>query len=50
MSNMIKWKKPNGNEIETNDLPDTVKHCESLGWKTSKSKKKSDPKDPDKGE
>lgn len=42
-SKMIKWKKPNGNEIETNDLPATVKHCESLGWKASKSKKKSDP-------
>ena len=29
---MIKWIKPNGNEIETNGLPKTVAHCESLGW------------------
>lgn len=29
----IKWIKPNGNEIETNDLPATVDYCESLGWK-----------------
>lgn len=30
---MAKWIKPNSNEIETNDLPDTIAHCESLGWK-----------------
>ena len=28
----MKWRKDNGDEIETNDLPATVKHCESLGW------------------
>ena len=32
----IKWKKPNGNEIETNDRPATVKYCESLGWEKGK--------------
>lgn len=29
---MAKWKKPNGNKIETNDLDATVEHCASLGW------------------
>ena len=33
---MIKWIKPNGNEIETNDAPATVAHCEALGWKRAK--------------
>lgn len=28
----IRWKKPSGLEIETNDLDTTVKYCESLGW------------------
>ena len=28
----ILWKKPNGNELETNDMKDTVEYCESLGW------------------
>lgn len=28
----MKWNKDNGQEIETNDLPATIKHCESLGW------------------
>jgi len=28
----MKWIKDNGQEIETNDLPDTIAHCESIGW------------------
>jgi len=32
----MKWVKPSGQEIETNDNPATVKHCESLGWKPVK--------------
>jgi len=32
----MKWVKPSGQEIETNDSPETVKHCESLGWKPVK--------------
>jgi len=28
----MKWIKDNGDEIETNDLPATIAHCESLGW------------------
>ena len=30
--NSIKWKKPSGIEIETNDLPATVAECERLGY------------------
>lgn len=33
---MIKWIKPSGVEIETNDLEATVAYCESLGWKRAK--------------
>ena len=29
---MIKWTKPSGLEIETNDLPATIAYCEGLGW------------------
>ena len=36
----MKWTKDNGQEIETNDMPDTIKHCESLGWKQKKAPKK----------
>ena len=35
----MKWVKPSGQEIETNDSPETVKHCESLGWKKAAIKK-----------
>lgn len=28
----MKWIKPNGNKIETNDLDDTIAYCVSLGW------------------
>lgn len=31
MIGKIKWKKKNGNEIETNDLKATVEYMESLG-------------------
>ena len=27
-----KWKRPSGREIETNDEPATVKHCQDMGW------------------
>lgn len=30
--NRIKWIKPNGNEIETNDAPATVAAAKDLGW------------------
>jgi hypothetical protein len=30
---MIKWIRPSGREIETNDNEETVTYCESLGWK-----------------
>lgn len=29
----MKWIKPNGTEIETNDSEETIAYCESLGWK-----------------
>ena len=29
----MKWEKPSGLEIETNDEPVTIEKCESLGWK-----------------
>jgi hypothetical protein len=32
----MKWIKPNGQEIETNDRPETIEHCESIGWKEVK--------------
>lgn len=28
----IKWKKPSGVELESNDSPETIKACEALGW------------------
>ena len=28
----MKWKRPSGREIETNDEPATVKHCQDMGW------------------
>jgi hypothetical protein len=37
----MKWIRPSGSEIETNDLEETIKHCESLGWKR---KEKEEPK------
>ena len=35
---MITWTKPNGNEIQTNDLPATVAQAEKLKWKRVKKK------------
>lgn len=32
----MKWIKPNGNEIETNDEKATIEYCKSLDWKESK--------------
>ncbi len=29
----MKWSRPSGTEIETNDEPATIAHCESVGWK-----------------
>jgi hypothetical protein len=29
----MKWIKPSGVEVETNDRPETVKYASSLGWK-----------------
>ena len=28
----MKWIRPSGTEIETNDEEATVKHCKSMGW------------------
>lgn len=36
----MKWIRPSGSEIETNDEPLTVEHCKSLGWKEAKKPKK----------
>jgi len=36
---MIKWVKPSGLKIETNDKDETVEYCESLGWKKSNGRK-----------
>lgn len=29
----MRWIRPTGSEIETNDLPETVEACEKMGWK-----------------
>jgi len=34
----MKWTKPNGSEVETNEEKATIEHCESLGWKSGKAK------------
>jgi len=36
----MKWKKPGGALIETNDRPETVAYCEKIGWKPVKGSKK----------
>jgi len=36
----MKWVKPNDNEIETNDDDETIKYCESLGWKPAEKRKR----------
>ena len=28
----VEWIKPSGVVIETNDMPETIEYCESLGW------------------
>ena len=33
------WIKPSGAEVKTNDLPDTIEYCKSLGWKEKGAKK-----------
>jgi hypothetical protein len=35
----MKWIKPNGTEIETNDREETIEYCKSLGWKDAAEKK-----------
>jgi len=46
---MIKWVKPNGNEVETNDLKASIEAAEALGWKRAEeAKKRGRPANPDK--
>ena len=41
----MKWMRPSGVEIETNDRDITIKYCESLGWeKIDECVKKDEPK------
>jgi len=40
----IKWVKPSGQEIETNDKEETIEYCESLGWERAKKKPGPKPK------
>jgi hypothetical protein len=40
----MKWIRPSGSEIETNDLKETIKYCESLGWKEKGAKVKKEEK------
>lgn len=30
---MIKWIRPSGSEIETNDFKGTIEGCLAMGWK-----------------
>lgn len=36
----MKWLKPSGKEIETNDFDETIKFCKSLGWEIVEDKPK----------
>jgi hypothetical protein len=36
---MITWVKPNGSEITTNDLKETVEHCEAVGFKRKRKRR-----------
>ena len=46
MSDTIKWIKPSGAEIETNDAPATVAACEAMEWqRDEKPKRGRKPKD-----
>lgn len=38
----MKWTKPNGTNIETNDMKATIAYCKSLGWKQDKQAGKRD--------
>ena len=29
----MKWMRPSGNEIATNDRPETIQYCKTLGFK-----------------
>ena len=29
---MLRWKRPSGRTITTNEEKETVEHCESMGW------------------
>ncbi len=35
----MKWLRPSGVDIETNDLKATIEYCKSLGWKEAKPKR-----------
>ena len=36
----MKWMRPSGNTIETNDSKETIAYAESLGWKQVKATRK----------
>jgi len=36
----MKWTKPNGTSVETNDAPETVEYCKSLGWAEAKPRRR----------
>jgi len=36
---MIMWDRPSGTQLETNELPETIAYCESLGWTQVKKKR-----------
>ena len=40
--NLIKWKRPSGRPLETNDRKETIAHLESLGYSIIKSKNEKD--------
>jgi hypothetical protein len=37
----MKWIRPSGTEIETNDRDVTIEYCESLGWERAENPKES---------
>lgn len=41
---MITWIKPNGNEVETNDLKASVEAAKAHGWKEKKKEVKKEDK------
>lgn len=41
----MKWIKPSGLEIETNDSKETIDHCKSIGWKLYGEPVEKDPKE-----